>query len=80
MIENPDLKKNEKKEYTLLKKTYVHKMPTSMKDLQEILENPTEYDHYKFVLSGKITNFSSTSISTIIKKIDEQSKKMYSIA
>lgn len=76
MIENPELKKGEKKDHTLLKKTYIHKMPTPMRDLLDILENPTAYEHYKFVISGTIQSFSSTSVASIVKKMDEQTKKM----
>lgn len=76
MIENPELKKGEKKEITLLKKTYIHKMPTPMRDLLDILENPGTYEHYKFVVSGTIQSFTSNSVATIVKKMDEQSKKM----
>ena len=76
MIENPELKKGERKEQTLLKKSYIHKMPTPMRDLLDILENPTAYEHYKFVISGNIHSFSSTSVATIVKKMDEQTKKM----
>lgn len=76
MIDNPEIKKGEKVDFTLLKKTYVHKMPTPMRDLLDILENPTAYEHYKFVISGNIQTFSSTSVATIVKKMDEQSKKM----
>lgn len=76
MIENPELKKGEKKDYTLLKKTYIHKMPTPMRDLLDILENPGAYEQYKFVVSGTVHSFSSTSVATIVKKMDEQAKKM----
>lgn len=77
LVENPDLKKTtERTEYTLLKKTYIHKMPTPMQDLLDILESPNVYEHHKFVISGRIQAFSSSSVSTIVKKMDEQTKKM----
>ncbi len=78
LVENPDLKKiNERTEYTLIKKSYVHKMPTPMQDLLDILESPAAYEHHKFVVSGKIVSFSSNSVATIVKKFDEHTKKMY---
>lgn len=76
MIENPEVKKGERKDYTLLKKTYIHKMPTPMRDLLDILENPTAYEHYKFVVSGTIQSFTSQQVETMVKAMDEQTKKM----
>lgn len=65
-----------KKDATLLKKTYLHKMPTFVKDLLDILDNPGPYELYKFVISGKIKNFSTTSVASMVKKMDEQTKTM----
>lgn len=76
IIENPELKVGVKKEATLLKKTYLHKMPTYVRDLLDILENPGPYELYKFVISVKIKNFSTNSVATMVKKMDEQTKSM----
>ena len=61
---------------TLIKKNYIHKIPTPISDLFEILENPSEYEHQRFVISGYIIGFSETKLNKIVKKMDPNSKKV----
>lgn len=81
IVDNPSIKqkarKNQDTTVTLIKKNYVHKIPTAIAELFTILENPTEYEHQRFVVSGYILGFSETKLSKIVKKMDVNSKKVY---
>lgn len=61
---------------TLIKKSYIHKIPTPIADLFQILENPQEYEHQRFVVSGYVVGFSNTKLNEIVKKMDPNSKKV----
>lgn len=61
---------------TLIKKNYIHKIPTPISDLFEILENPEEFEHQRFVISGYVVGFSNTHLNEIVKKMDPTSKKV----
>jgi len=59
---------------TLVKKSYVHKMPTSVKDLFEVLENPTAHEHSRFVVNGYVLGMSDYKLNKVVKKMDENGK------
>jgi hypothetical protein len=59
---------------TLVKKSYVHKVPTSVKDLFGIMENPQAYEHNRFVVSGYILGASDYKLNKIVKKMDDNGK------
>jgi len=59
---------------TLIKKNYVHKAPTSVKDLFGILENPTVYEHNRFVVSGYVLGMSDYKLNKVVKKMDSNGK------
>ena len=61
---------------TLIKKSYVHKIPTAIAELFTILENPGEYEHQRFVISGYILGFSENKLDKIVKKMDVNTKKV----
>lgn len=59
---------------TLVKKPYVHKMPTTVKQLFEHLENPQPYEHARFVVSGYLLGMSDYKLNKVVKKMDENGK------
>ena len=61
---------------TLIKKNYENKIPTPISDLFDILENPKDYEHQRFVINGYILGFSETEVSKIVKKMNTQTKKV----
>lgn len=67
-------KKGKGPQGTLIKKNYVHKAPTSVKDLFGILENPTVYEHNRFVVSGYILGMSDYKLNKVVKKMDNNGK------
>ena len=60
----------------MIKKTYDNKIPTPISDLFDILENPKDYEHQRFVINGYILGFSETELSKIVKKMDVNTKKV----
>lgn len=62
---------------TLIKKKYIHKVPTPISELLNILESPKQYEHQRFVISGYIIGFSETKLNKIVKKMDPKTKKVY---
>lgn len=56
---------------TLIKSAYVHKIPTSIKDLFSIMENPHAYEHNRFVVNGYILGMSDHKLNKIVKKMDD---------
>lgn len=64
----------ESNEVTLVKKSYVHKMPVTVKELFDILADPSEHEHNRFVVSGYILGFSETRVNKIVKKMDDTGK------
>eukprot|EP00178_Gracilaria_changii_P001085 TRINITY_DN11560_c0_g1_i1.p1 TRINITY_DN11560_c0_g1~~TRINITY_DN11560_c0_g1_i1.p1 ORF type:complete len:524 (+),score=121.67 TRINITY_DN11560_c0_g1_i1:195-1574(+) len=69
--------KLQNQQVTMIKKAYDHKIPTPISDLFDILENPKDYEHQRFVISGYILGFSETELSKIVKKMDTSTKKVY---
>lgn len=59
---------------TLVKKPYVHKMPTTVKQLFEYLDNPQPYEHARFVVSANILGISDYKLNKVVKKQDENGK------
>jgi len=67
-------KKGKHSQGTLVKKSYVHKAPTSVKDLFGILENPTVYEHNRFVVNGYVLGMSDYKLNKVVKKMDSNGK------
>lgn len=59
---------------TLVKKSYVHKMPTNVKDLFDLLNNPAGHEHSRFVVSGYILGTNETKLNKLVKKMDDNGK------
>jgi len=66
--------KNTSGESTLVKKAYVHKMPTTVKQLFSVLDNPQPYEHARFVVSGSVLGISDYKLNKVVKKMDENGK------
>jgi len=67
-------KKNKDNSMTLIKKPYLHKQPTDVKTLFEILENATVYEHNRFVVTGYICGMSDYRLNKVVKKMDDNGK------
>lgn len=57
-----------KGEITSIKKSYHKQKVTPIRDLLEILEDPSNYQHRRFVVKGYILGFSQDKLSQIVKK------------
>ena len=66
--------KKEQTEVTLVKKGYVHKLPTPVKELFDIMDNPAQYEHNRFVVNGYILGFNETNTNKFVKKMDQNGK------
>jgi len=62
---------------TLVKKQFVHKAPTSVKDMFAVMENPANHEHSRFVVSGYVLGMSEYKLNKVVKKLDESTGKIY---
>lgn len=72
-------KKGGNKNLTIIKSSYANKVPTSVKQLLTILNKPKKYEHQRFVVSGYVLGFSQNTANAIVKKMDIETKKVYTL-